>query len=112
MCLERQSARGALLRLLLRLVAHGVLATVCLRRLVACLAPPPGPPAPCEGDAGPWQPAAADALVQDEVVAALMQVRCLAAPPGIQPEWSDGCSMPALQREWFPFHANVSLGSA
>lgn len=74
--------RGALLRLLVRLVAHGVLATVCLRRLVACLAPPPGPPAPCEADAGPWQPAADDALVQDEVVAALMQARCLAAQHG------------------------------
>ena len=77
-----QSVRGALLRLLVRLVAHGVLATVCLRRLVACLAPPPGPPAPAEADAGAWQPAAADAAVQDEVVAALMQACCLVAPYG------------------------------
>ena len=82
-CRGCQGVRGALLRLLVRLVAHGVLATVCLRRLVACLAPPPGPPAPCEAlDAGAWQPAAADAAVQDEVVAALMQARCLAAPHG------------------------------
>lgn len=70
----RQAARGALLRLLARLVAQGVLATVCLRRLVACLAPPPAPPAAGERNEGPWQPAAAELAVQDEVVSALTQV--------------------------------------
>jgi len=70
-----QAARAPLLRLLARLVAQGVLVTVCLRRLVACLAPPRAPPASPEPASGPWQPSAADVAVQDAVVAALAQAR-------------------------------------
>ncbi|KAK9835138.1 hypothetical protein WJX81_000692 [Elliptochloris bilobata] len=95
------AARGALLRLLARLVAHGVLATVCLRRMVACLAPPPAPPAAGECDADSWQPAGADLAVQDEVIAALTQVlaRTPTAPPLLLPSVREELAVRALGRD-------------
>jgi hypothetical protein len=58
-------------------VANGALVQSCLQTLVYSLLPPPGPPLPDPTPGEAWQPAAGQAQVQDEVVAAAEKVRAL-----------------------------------
>lgn len=55
-------------------VAHGALVQTCLQTLAYSLLPPPGPPLPDPNPGEPWQPAPAQAAIQDEVLAAAEKV--------------------------------------
>lgn len=61
-------------------VANGALVQTCLQTLVYSLLPPPGPPLPDPNPGEAWQASEAQALIQDEVLAAAEKVRCNACP--------------------------------
>lgn len=70
-----QALRLALLDWLCHVVvANGALVQTCLQMLAYSLLPPPGPPLPDPSPGEAWQPVAAQAAIQDEVLAATEKV--------------------------------------